>query len=74
MKKFKIVILLGIMILGTVLLTGCVEITQNQTATNQEATTIQECQHDWIISSEYSWLTSSYRTVSKCSKCGKVVK
>ena len=74
MKKLKIVILLGMILLGAVLLTGCAEVSQNQTASNQEATTIQECQHNWTISSEYSWLTNSYRTVSKCSKCGKVVK
>lgn len=32
------------------------------------------CEHDWVMGSEYSFWTSSYRTVSKCSKCGKVVK
>ena len=63
MKRLKIVILLGIMILGAALLTS-----------NQNTNIEPECEHDWAISSKYSWLTSSYRTVSKCSKCGKVVK
>lgn len=32
------------------------------------------CEHDWVTGSEYNFWTNSYRTVSKCSKCGKVVK
>ena len=34
----------------------------------------QSCEHEWVITSEYSFLFNSYRTVSKCSKCGKVIK
>lgn len=33
-----------------------------------------ECDHDWVITSEYVWYRSQYRNVSKCSKCGEVVK
>ena len=33
-----------------------------------------ECEHDWVVSSEYSWYRNAYRIISKCSKCGKVVK
>lgn len=36
--------------------------------------TVDNCEHDWVVSSEYSVLGRGYRTVSKCSKCGKVVK
>lgn len=32
------------------------------------------CEHDWVTASEYSWFRNAYRVVSKCSKCGKVVK
>ena len=32
------------------------------------------CEHDWVAGSQYSYWTNIYRTVSKCSKCGKVVK
>lgn len=35
---------------------------------------VENCEHDWVISSEYSVWGRGYRTVSKCSKCGKVVK
>ena len=36
--------------------------------------TVDNCEHDWVTASEYSVLGRGYRTVSKCSKCGKVVK
>lgn len=36
--------------------------------------TVDNCEHDWVVSSEYVWYRSQYRNVSKCSKCGKVVK
>ena len=33
-----------------------------------------ECDHDWVVTSEYVWYRSQYRNVSKCSRCGEVVK
>lgn len=33
-----------------------------------------ECEHDWVLTSEYDWFRASFRNVSKCSRCGKVVK
>ena len=36
--------------------------------------TVDNCEHDWVITSEYVWLRQQYRNVSKCSKCGKVVR
>lgn len=65
MKKLKIFILIGIMIIGLVLLTGRME---------EQKRLQEECKHDWTITSEYSFWTNSYRTISKCSKCGKVMK
>ena len=35
---------------------------------------VENCEHDWVITSEYSWYRGQYRTISKCSKCGKVVR
>lgn len=32
------------------------------------------CEHDWVITSEYSVWGRGYRTISKCSKCGEVVR
>ena len=36
--------------------------------------TVDNCEHDWVLTSEYVWLRQQYRNVSKCSICGKVVK
>ena len=36
--------------------------------------TVDNCEHDWVLTSEYVWLRQQYRNVSKCSRCGKVVK
>ena len=36
--------------------------------------TVDNCEHDWVITSEYVWYRSQYRNVSKCSKCGEVVR
>lgn len=32
-----------------------------------------ECQHDWVVTSKYVLLRDSYKTISKCSKCGKEI-
>lgn len=72
MKKLKIFILIGIMIAGAILLTGCTEVDPNQIAEQERIE--EECEHDWVVTSEYSWIFESYRTVTKCSKCGKVVR
>ena len=72
MKKLKIV-LLGIIILGgCLLLTGC-EYETTSVYQDTERKPVVECEHDWVVTSKYSFWTESYKTISKCSKCGKVV-
>ena len=44
---------------------NCVETVDNS---------VENCEHDWVVASEYSWYRNAYRIISKCSKCGKVVK
>ena len=78
MNKLKKIIFIGIILLGAILvLTGCTESEnkmENKTEYNStEITNIQECTHDWVVSSKYSWWTNSYKTVSKCSKCGRAI-
>lgn len=29
-----------------------------------------ECEHEFVITSKYNWFRQSYRTFSKCHKCG----
>lgn len=38
----------------------------------ERAEQMEECEHEWAITSEYSLF--GYRTVSKCIKCGKVIR
>lgn len=33
----------------------------------------EECNHDWVVTSTYDFMHSTYKTISKCSKCGKEV-
>ena len=56
------------------MLTGCVDTTnivKENIVTNN--TTEAECEHDWVITSRYSFWADAYKTISKCSKCGKTV-
>lgn len=74
MKKLKIV-LLGIIILGgCLLLTGCTTTTTNSSQGTTQTKQVKECEHDWVVTSKYNFWTNSYRTISKCSKCGKIIK
>lgn len=41
--------------------------------TNEIPKVQQECEHDWVVTSEYNFIFNSYKTISKCSKCGKKV-
>lgn len=34
----------------------------------------EKCEHDWVVTSKYNFLTNAYQTYSKCSKCGKEIK
>ena len=31
---------------------------------------VEECQHDYAITSKYNFLVGRYKTISKCTKCG----
>lgn len=33
----------------------------------------KECEHDWVVTSKYDFFRDTYKTISKCSKCGKEV-
>lgn len=41
---------------------------------NQEVKQKQEvCEHDWVTTSKWDIFKGCYRTISKCSKCGKEI-
>lgn len=60
-----------IMCFTIVLASIAIAINTNKTET--ASTKIENCEHDFVITSKYDFLRSSYKTVSKCTKCGKIV-
>ena len=65
-KILKISVLVIMIIVSVFALSGC-------TDTNNTENKTETCQHDWVITSRYSFFTNSYKTVSKCSKCGQII-
>ena len=47
---------------------------QTITPVDNSVETVDNCEHDWVLTSEFDWWMQQYRNVSKCSRCGKVVK
>lgn len=48
--------------------------TMNKAAeTNGTGTTVETCEHDWVVCSKYVFWTNRYKIINKCSKCGKIV-
>lgn len=45
----------------------------NTNKTETASTKIENCEHDFVITSKYDFWRSSYKTISKCAKCGKIV-
>ena len=31
------------------------------------------CEHEYVISSKYDWWFEQYKTISRCTKCGKEI-
>lgn len=50
------------------------KMTVNKVTVETVDNSVENCEHDWVVASEYSWYRNAYRVISKCSKCGKVVK
>ena len=45
----------------------------NTNKTETASAGIENCEHDFVITSKYDFWRSSYKTISKCLKCGKIV-
>lgn len=60
------------MICFTIVLVSIV-IAINTNKTETVNTEIENCEHDFVITSKYDFWRSSYKTISKCAKCGKIV-
>lgn len=60
-----------IMCFTIVLVSIVIAINTNKTETVN--TEIENCEHDFVITSKYDFWRNSYKTISKCAKCGKIV-
>ena len=72
MKVIKILILMLFVSIGLLVLTGCSCL--NTISENNQIVEPKVCEHEWVITSEYDWIFSQYRTISKCSKCCEEIK
>ncbi len=45
----------------------------NEPINGNDAEKQEYCQHEYVITSKWDWIRESYKTISKCSKCGKEV-
>ena len=50
------------------------DLAKERNTTNTVNTVQENCEHDWVIKSEYNWILKSYKTYSVCSKCGKEIR
>lgn len=71
MKDLTTYAITTIICLTIVLASIVIAINTNKTETVN--TEIENCEHDFVITSKYDFWRSSYKTISKCTKCGKVV-
>jgi len=71
MKDLTIYAITTIICLTIVLASIVITINTNKAETVN--TEIENCEHDFVITSKYDFWRSSYKTISKCTKCGKVV-
>lgn len=86
MKRTSLIILIIVMVVILIIFCGCTSteinneinsnipeeqnyIEQQEMIENQSI----ECEHDWVVTSKYNFFLNSYRTISKCSICGKEI-
>ena len=77
-NKFVKILVLIVMMLGMIFaLSGCSENNESYQNYINEQKEVDErqamCEHDWVITSKYDVWYGSYKTISKCSKCGKEI-
>lgn len=51
----------------------CLAMYSDEIKNNESKVLQEECKHDWVVTSKYVLLRDSYKTISKCSKCGKEI-
>ena len=81
MKSFFIKVIIFIISIATIvgaiyLITTTFELVKKEidVITGKQIQIESNCEHEYVITSEFSWLSDSYRTISKCTKCGIKIK
>ena len=67
-----IVTIIVMIIIASVAIVGCMDIKiENIDTQTQEIN--HNCEHEWVITSEYDYMFGAFRTISKCAKCGSKI-
>lgn len=70
--EYILLILIAVGILAIVIV-GILSISDITNTETPNTTVESSCEHEFVVTSEYDWFWESYRTYSKCHKCGKEV-
>lgn len=74
LKLTAVTISLAIIVAFIFVMSLCIEETPPGPATVETVTVEQTpCEHNYVTTSKYMWLRQSYKTISKCTKCGKEI-
>lgn len=69
-KKSIMILILALLILFTCL----IRLLLGMPKTINDTETQKNCEHEFVMVSEYNYWFRSYEIYSKCSKCGKEIK
>lgn len=68
-----IIVLLTITGVGISLAMYSKDLEQENNQNNATQKIHENCEHVWVVTNKYDIWTNSYKTISKCSECGKEV-
>ena len=74
-KEDVIITIVAFLVVVAFLIIGLLAIKNADTQDNVDIYEVQpkQCEHEWVISSKYDLLFKSYKTISKCAKCGEEI-
>lgn len=69
-RILNIILIISAVVILVTLIWACSEFEKERL---ERVEVIQQCEHEYAITSRYNLLVGSYKTISKCVKCGKEV-
>ena len=73
MKRSTQIIVMILLVIIIVVIASYIRTLNKAAETNNTETSVEACEHDWVVCSKYVFWTNSYKIINKCSKCGKIV-